>query len=152
MLMDHINSNKALHAEVHWGTLRFSLLVSSSDCYLNFYLNLLACQAKLLDPIRILFFFSNQISWTNSKNVTLSISQPPQMLSVSLTVHICLTEFLRKSNYNPLQCLPCPRVHCVSLVLVDCPAQLTPIFILWYLYFMTNIKLANMKKYTGEIC
>ena len=36
--------------------------------------------------------------------------------------------------------------------LVDCPTQLTLIFILWYLYFMTNIKVTNMKKYSREIC
>ena len=41
--------------------------------------------------------------------------------------------------------------------LVDCPTQLTLIFTLWYLYlsveyFMTNIKVTNMKKYSREIC
>ena len=36
--------------------------------------------------------------------------------------------------------------------LVDCPTQLTLIFILWYLYFMTDIKVTNMKKYSREIC
>ena len=35
---------------------------------------------------------------------------------------------------------------------VDCPTQLTLICILWYLYFMTNIKVTNMKKYSREIC
>ena len=41
MLMDHINSNKALHAEVHWGTLRFPkslkflIVISSSFCCLG---------------------------------------------------------------------------------------------------------------------
>ena len=37
MLMDHINSNKALHAEVHWGTLRFPARLII--CYLDLYLN-----------------------------------------------------------------------------------------------------------------
>ena len=33
---------------------------------------------------------------------------------------------------------------------VDCPTQLTLISFLWYLYFMTNIKVTNMKNTAGK--
>ena len=33
MLMDHINSNHALHAEVHWGTLRLSYIINLVSLY-----------------------------------------------------------------------------------------------------------------------
>ena len=47
---------------------------------------------------------------------------------------------------------PSSRIFTSPGRLVDCPTQLTLIFILWYLYFMTNIKVTNMKKYSREIC
>ena len=33
---------------------------------------------------------------------------------------------------------------------VDCPTQLTLIFILWYLYLITNVKVTNMKNTAGK--